>query len=212
MSTPKASLARALHEAADLLVGHGHSDEALTEALRLVEELTETLRDGEKLSKEHRVLVFASEMVGNFGAEIPDDGEVFDAFALSPFSGAENPLRPTHLKYERVGDEIHAEMVAGVAYEGATDRSHGGLTAAVFDDLMGALQRIVGHYGYTQSLEVVYLGRVPIDDTVTFIARLESVEEQTFTMTAEATYDGEVVATSTGIFTALDFERLTADG
>ena len=47
---------------------------------------------------------------------------------------------------------------------------------------MGALQRIVGHYGYTQSLEVVYLGRVPIDDTVTFIARLESVEEQTFTL------------------------------
>ena len=142
MSTPKASLARALHEAADLLVGHGHNDDALTEALRLVEELTETLRDGEKLSKEHRVLVFASEMVGTFGAEIPDDGAVFDAFALSPFSGTENPLRPTHLQYQRVGDEIHAEVVAGVAYEGATDRSHGGLTAAVFDDLMGALQRI----------------------------------------------------------------------
>ena len=160
----------------------------------------------------HRVLVFASEMVGTFGAEIPDDGEVFDAFALSPFSGTENPLRPTHLRYERVGDEIHAEMIAGLAYEGATDRCHGGLTAAVFDDLMGALQRIVGHYGYTRTLEVVYLGRVPVDDTVNFIARLESVDERTFTMTGEAIHDGETVATSTAVFSSVDFERLTADG
>ena len=212
MSGPKANLARAIHEAADLLVGRGHSDDAIAEAMALIDQANETLGQGKVLPKEHRVLVFASEMVNDLGAKVPKDGEFFEAFSLSPFSGQDNPLRPTHMRYQRVGDEVHAEMIAGVAFEGATDRSHGGLTAAVFDDLMGALQRVVGHCGYTRSLEVVYTGRVPIDETVYFVARLDSFDDKTFTMTAEATHDSKVVATSKAVFTAVDFARMAEGG
>lgn len=208
MTTPRASLARALHEAADLVVGRGHSDAALAEASVLIDKANEVLRQGDVLGKEHRVIVFASEMVNELGAKAPADGEIFEAFTLSPFSGAENPLRPAHMQYQRVGDEVHAEMIAGVAFEGATDRSHGGLTAAVFDDLMGALQRIVGHCGYTRTLEVSYRGRVPVDEKVHFVARLESFDDKTFTMTGEATYDGAIVATARAVFTAVDFKRM----
>lgn len=208
MSTPKAALARALHDAADHVVGRDQSDEAISEALALVQRVNEVLGRAAKLTKEHRVLVFASEMVGEFGAAVPQDGESFSAFALSPFSGAENPLRPSHLEYRRVGDEVHAEMIAGVAYEGATDRSHGGLTAAVFDDMMGALQRVVSQAGYTRTLEVSYFGRVPIDDTVYFSARLASTTERSFTIEADASYGGETVATATGVFTSVDFQQL----
>ena len=76
MPTPKESLARSLHEAADHLVGRGHSDEALLEACDAVTGANEILRNGEELSKEHRLLVFLSEMVGVLGARIPEDGEI----------------------------------------------------------------------------------------------------------------------------------------
>lgn len=209
MTSSKAELARALHASADLLVGRGLDDAAIAQALGLIEEANAILATGEELSAQHRVLVFASEMVADLGAAIPEDGAFFDAFSLSPFSGKENPLRPTELKYQRVGQEVHAEMIAGVAYEGATDRSHGGLTAAVFDDVMGALQRIVGHHGYTRTLNVSYLGRVPIDEPVTFVARLETVEERTFTLSADATFAGEKVATASAVFTKVDFAEFT---
>ena len=206
--TPRSELARAVHHTADLVVGRSHADEDLDEARHLIEAANALLRKGEEFSIEHRGLVFASEMVESLGAQVPAEGVYFDAFAQSAFSGVDNPLRPAELTYQRVGDELHAEMVAGIAYEGATDRVHGGLTAAVFDDAMGALQRIVGHYGYTKTLNVSYLGRLPIDETVTFIARLSDADERTFTMIADAIYADEKVATASAVFTEVDFERL----
>lgn len=208
MSSAAADLARALHHAADLLVGRGHEEQALEDARRLVEAANELLSQGEELTPEHRVLVFATEMVAELGAPVPPKGEYFDAFSLSPFSGASNALRPKEITYQRVGDEVRAEMVAGIAYEGATGRAHGGLLAAVFDDLMGALQRIIGHHGFTRTLDVSYLGPVPIDEPVIFVARLESVQERTFTLTSEVTHNGEVVATAEAVFTKVDFSRL----
>ena len=63
MSSTAADLARALHHAADLLVGRGHEEQALEDARRLVEAANELLIQGEELTPEHRVLVFATEMV-----------------------------------------------------------------------------------------------------------------------------------------------------
>lgn len=201
-------LARALHHSADLLIAKGHGPAAVEEALQLVQAANEVLERGDVLTTEHRGLVFASEMVGALGAPVPKDGERFAAFDRSPFSGAENPLSPTRVEYQRVGDEVHAQVIVGAAYEGATDRSHGGLTAAIFDDLMGSLQRIIGRYGFTRTLEVNYLGRVPIDDVIQYAARLDSEDDRTFTLSSEATYDDEIVATAIAVFTKADFERL----
>lgn len=208
MSTPMSDLARALHHSADLLIARGHGAEALNEALRHVQAANLLLEHGDVLTPEHRVLVFASEMVATLGATVPADGEHFTAFNRSPFSGPENALSPTSVTYQRVANEVHAEVTIGAAYEGATGRSHGGLTAAIFDDLMGAAQRVVGCHGYTRTLEVTYLGRVPFDEAVSFVARLESDDERTFTMSSEAIFDGEPVATATAVFTKVDFERL----
>ena len=210
MTQPQFELARAIHSAADLLVGKPHDEKDLREALSLIEAANALLDGGEDLTLEHRALVFASEMVEEFGADVPADGVPFDAFALSPFSGAHNALRPQELVYRRKGEEIHAEMIAGRAYEGAPDRVHGGLTAAVFDDVMGALQRVVHHYGYTRTLHVSYLGRVPIDEPVHFVARLTEFDQRTFTMTAEASYAGEKVAAAKAIFTEIDFEMFNS--
>ena len=53
-----------------------------------------------------------------------------------------------------------------------------------------------------------YLGRVPIDDVIQYAARLDSEDDRTFTLSSEATYDDEIVATAIAVFTKADLERL----
>lgn len=207
MSPNTSDLARKLHECAELLPNADHDTEVLEAVHGLLDQVSGLLAQTEPHTVEHRALLFASEMVVQFGARVPDDGEAFEAFSRSPYSGSHSALRPRELTYIRRGDEVHAEMVTGMAYEGAPDRAHGGLTAAVFDDLMGALQRVIGRYGYTKTLEVSYHARLPIDEQVHFVARLESADGGHFTVTSDAHHGDTLVASAVGVFTEMSPER-----
>jgi len=62
------------------------------------------------------------------------------------------PANPTSVDIttERVGDEAVATVRFGAAFEGAPGRVHGGLAAAVFDDLTGYALAIVQEPGFTE--------------------------------------------------------------
>lgn len=212
MSDPKAQLATAIHAAADSLCSHEVAPETLERARDLVEQANELLASGDLISEEDRLREFASQMIVPMGAPVIEDGGDFEAFVRSPYSGKHNALRPTFVRYQRVGDEVHADVVVGPALEGAPGRAHGGLTAAVFDDVMGAMQRVTGLSGYTRTLEVTYRAKLPIDDVVQFRAELVDQTQRTFTIDAVATHDGKTVATARGVFTLMavpDFVPLT---
>lgn len=211
MPSEQARLASALHAAADLLIEHKNTPEVLEEAAGLADQINELLKQGEPHSLEERGMLFASDMIALFGGVVPDEGGEFEAFRNSPYSGSQNALRPKSVVYRRVGDEVHADVLLGTALEGAPGRAHGGATAAVFDDAMGSVQRVVDKYGYTRTLEVTYRAPLPTDELVQFRCRLVSSTDRTFTMEGEAVHNDTTVATAVAVFTAMTLDRL-ADG
>lgn len=202
-----AGAAAATHRTADLLNSRAIDVADLTAATALIEQANTLLTKGQKRTEEERGIEFASQMVVPMGAPIIEDGSQFEAFVKSPYSGIHNAMRPTSVSYRRVGDELHAEVLVGPALEGAPGRAHGGLTAAVFDDAMGALQRITGLSGYTRTLNVTYRGKVPIDETVSFRVWLAEQNDRTFTADGEVTLDGKTLATARGVFTLIQPEQ-----
>lgn len=208
MPSEKARLASALHTAADLLIERKNSPEVLAEANKLVDQVNGLLSQGDPVPVEDRGLMFASDMVAMFGGEIPDEGVEFEAFQASPYSGSANALRPKSVVYRRVGNEVHADVILGTALEGAPGRAHGGATAALFDDVMGAMQRVVDRYGYTRTLEVTYRAPLPTNEVVVFRSWLTDTTDRTFTMEGEAVHNDTTVATAVGVFTSMSLDRL----
>ena len=203
--------ATAAHRTADLLNSRAIDTEALAAATALIEQANTLLAQGEPKTEEVRGLEFASQMVVPLGAPLIEDGAKFEAFVKSPYSGKHNAMRPTSVSYQRVGDELHAEVLVGPALEGAPGRAHGGLTAAVFDDAMGALQRITGLSGYTRTLNVTYRGKIPIDEAVSFRVWLTEQDDRTFTTNGEVTLAGKTLATARGVFTLIRPEQFIPD-
>lgn len=213
MTDPKSQFAEALHASADLLSSRSVTPEVLVAARDFVERANELLATEPVRSLDDRQAEFASQMVVPMGAPMIPDGAEFEAFTASPYSGKHNAMRPTSVTYRRVGDEVHADVLVGAALEGAPGRAHGGLTAAIFDDVMGAMQRTTGLSGYTRELTVEYLARLPIDEVVRFEAQLASSDDRTFTIEAQAIHGGTTVATAQGVFTSVRFDSdSSADG
>lgn len=65
----------------------------------------------------------------------PDGGEM-DFFRDSVVSGRTNPLG-IGVRVVRVGDAAVGTVALGPAHEGAPRRAHGGVLAAIFDEVMG---------------------------------------------------------------------------
>ena len=193
-----------------MLVSRSHHPEALDHAQALVVAANEILVQGTERPVEDRLVEFASQMVVPMGAPVIQDGEFFSCFRDSPYSGADNAVSPTSVTYQRVGDEVHAEVLLGPSFEGAPGRAHGGATAAMFDDVMGAIQRVSGLSGYTKTLEVEYLGPLPTTETVQFRAFIVNEDESSFTVGAEAIHDSRTVAKSQAVFTLMTAERFTS--
>jgi hypothetical protein len=86
------------------------------------------------------------------------DGEPVVHFDECFVSGPWNPLGIA-IEVHREGDEAVAEVSLGAAFEGAPGRSHGGIVAAIFDDVLGYLLTLIQEPGFTGELTVRYHAR-----------------------------------------------------
>lgn len=134
---------------------------------------------------------------------------VDDALADRAVAGSANPTS-IDVTTTRVGDEAHASVRFGPACEGAPGRVHGGLVAAVFDDLTGYALAVVQEPGFTGRLTVSYRKPVPVDVPITFRARIRAREDRKLHVEAEATDNSEVLATAEALFILVDRERFLA--
>lgn len=99
--------------------------------------------------------------------EMTDPGEFFP---YSPVVGRLNPVAPP-VELRRVdgehGREIHGETVIGAPYNGPPGCVHGGIIAAVFDEVLGCVCVTNGLGGFTGTLTVVYRNTTPLDAPLT---------------------------------------------
>jgi len=123
------------------------------------------------------------------------------------------PANPTSVDVEMRRVEEHegvAEVVFGPAFEGALGRVHGGMVAAVFDDLAGFVLGLVGRPGFSIRLEVSFRSPVPTEVTVEFRVRLRERRGRKLLVEGEARLGDQVLATAEVMMLTVDqahFER-----
>lgn len=110
----------------------------------------------------------------------------------------------------RDGHEAVMRTTLGAAFEGAPGRAHGGVVAALLDEVMGFVLSIHGTPAYTGRLIVTYRAPTPIGVELEMRARLHSRHGRKLRIDAQARAGGKLVAESEGLFVAVDPERFAA--
>lgn len=116
-----------------------------------------------------------------------------------------------HLHPRREGDEVRADFTFGGAHQGAPALAHGGAVAAVCDDLLGHVLRLVRTPAVTRRLEVEYLRPVVLGEPHRLAARLDGQEGRKLWISGEAVgHDGEVRFRALGLFVRVGIEHFLA--
>lgn len=196
----RAAAAAALRRLAHAVMAHD-ADPALLR--RVAHQADATAEIVESAPGRHRR---ADEIKRRLWLAHPDEGPLhhFDECVVS---GRENPMG-IGIRVRRAGAEARATFRLGAAFEGAPGRAHGGIVAAIFDDLMGYVPQILRAPAYTRELTVTYLAPTPVGVDLSARAWLERRDGRKLWTAAEMVHENAVVATGRGLFVALPLERL----
>jgi acyl-coenzyme A thioesterase PaaI-like protein len=197
---PRARAAAALRRLGHAMIGHD-ADEQLLE--RVADAADRVATDLEAAPQRRRDMLELKRRM--FDVEVPDGERVvhFDeCFVSGPF----NPMGIA-IEVHRDGEEAVARVRLGAAFEGAPGRSHGGIVAAIFDDVLGYLLTFLQEPGFTGELTIRYLAATPIDQALEFRARLVEREGRKLRTEAVATAGGETVAEAHATFIVIEPSR-----
>lgn len=123
-------------------------------------------------------------------------------FDLSPLVGLANPVAPPVTLWTD-GDVVRGRVVFGTAYQGPPGAVHGGVVAALFDEVLGFAEWMTGNPGMTGTLKVRYRKPTPLRTELRVEATVERVDGRKI-FTAARLYDGDTVtADAEGIFISL---------
>ncbi len=106
-------------------------------------------------------------------------------FPYSPLVGRLNPISPPATMRRVANDdpsdehcEIHGEVTFTSAFNGPPDCVHGGVIAALFDELLGSTCVVNGIGGYTGTLTVVYRTPTPLGTALTLRGWIDRSERR----------------------------------
>lgn len=128
--------------------------------------------------------------------------EGFDARRLMPWSpliGELNPVSPP-LVFTAEGMRLLGRGRIPRHYVGPEDAVHGGIVAAVFDEIMAQVIMLNGVGGFTGTLTVRYHRPVPIDTDIEITADVKRIEGRKFHTVATLHCNGELMADAKGLF------------
>jgi acyl-coenzyme A thioesterase PaaI-like protein len=127
----------------------------------------------------------------------------------NPVSGVGSPLAPPlDIRADEQG--VSGEVTLGLAYEGPPGYVHGGVSALLMDQLLGAATIAVGLWGMTVHLELDYQGPVPLDTPLVLRARVIEAADRKSVVTgtiAAAADPARTLVSARGVFVAPRPER-----
>lgn len=140
---------------------------------------------------------------GGFGAVAQEDIRIF--YSKGCVYGAHNALAaPIELSFE--GDRAVGRGTFGVPYQGPPGCVHGGIVAAVFDQILGSVNIFRNEPGMTGTLTVYYRRPTPLYRELRFEAWRERKEGRKM-YARGAVYDGDTLtAEAEGVFIAFESE------
>jgi acyl-coenzyme A thioesterase PaaI-like protein len=192
--------ATALRHLGHAIVGHEVPDEVFERITAFVDTILPGLRAGAPRSRP------VDDMKRRLFDAPPPDGASMDHFPDCVVSGQANPMGIA-IGCQRQADDAVARVTLGAAFEGAPGRAHGGVVAAIFDDVMGFVLSMEQTPAFTGSLTVRYLAPTPVREPLEFRARLDRREDRKLWLVGEA-FAGELqVAAAEALFIAIPPER-----
>jgi len=199
--------AAALRHLDDAFVAHDADDVLLARIADEARRATADLRTGDRRD---RAALLAAHFEGMAALGPIDADRIDEALRTTenPMTdravcGTTNPLA-AECTWGYEGDEVVVGTVLGAAYEGAPRRCHGGMVAALFDDIAAGVLPLAGVAAYTGELTVRYLRPVPIEEPLEFRARIDALEGRKLRASAECRCGGEVVATAAVLYITVD--------
>lgn len=198
----RAAAGRAIRDIGHDLVGHEVPTELVDRVARTLQALSAELAAHPTRSR-HSGRATSSDW-----GPIPADLEEMTSHDERPFSGRSSPWG-LDLHVRREGDEAVARLTLRAAHEGAPGRSHGGIVAALFDDVYGFVLDMNAQPGFTGELGVRYVAGTPVGRPLECRVRLDRRDGRKLYMAGELidSTNGSVVATSTATFIAIDADR-----
>lgn len=210
-ATPKSRI-----EAATQLNRLSHALLARTSDAKLIAELASTARQlGNRLesnplrdrtSDYDAAPQFMHALSAEPGGGLVADGEIVDAFADSPVTGRFNPFS-MGLIVRRDGHQAVGSVTLERGWEGAPDRSHGGVVAALVDETMGCLLPILGAMAFTGELTLRYSAPCPLGVPIVFRAWSERREGRKFFLKCTGEGPGGMFVESTAVFITVEADR-----
>jgi hypothetical protein len=196
---PLNRLADALRRIGDAAVGHPLPEAEIAAAADAMVRIADALDESASPAKRPRFQ--------------PDtSGHPQDFFPSSPMIGFANPIAPPVEVWSVEGNggqrEIRGRVTFGYAYEGPPTCVHGGIIAALFDEVMGAANIITENPGMTGTLTVRYRQPTPLLAPLAIVARFTGSERRKVFTWAGLYYDGALTAEAEGIFIKMDPNRL----
>ncbi|KAA1190056.1 PaaI family thioesterase [Pseudohalioglobus sediminis] len=127
------------------------------------------------------------------------ENDLTHCMPYSPVSGRRNPVAPS-IRMWRDGGEVRGEALFSATYAGPPNSVHGGVIAAVFDELLSMANVISGAAGFTGTLTVKYHRHTPLQQPIELWAVNDRNTGRKQFSRAEMRVDGEVTASAEGLF------------
>lgn len=197
---------RAIRDIGHAVVGHHATIEQLERITRQLDNLVAELVVLPTRSR-------AAERSSGQWGQPPADGAVITSYDERPVSGRSSPWG-LDIEVHRDGDEAVARLTLRAAHEGAPGRSHGGIVAALFDDVYGFVLTLYSQPGFTGEITIRYEAGTPIGRPLECRVRQDRRDGRKLFMSGELidVDDATVVARSTATFIAIDESQfLSAD-
>ena len=194
-------------EAASLMRQLGHEFVGRTLSDDELETLSRTMRTllDEVRTAPPRVRALSRDRLEEFTLTIPTFDEIGERqlFSDSIVAGAANPMGLAAQLW-RDGDVACVRVTLGKAFEGAPGRAHGGVIAALLDEVMGLMNVIHGAMAFTAQLDITYVAPTPVGEPI--IARAWLARRDNRKQFVEATLhaDDVLVASAKALFITLD--------
>lgn len=195
---------RAIRDLNHAFIGRHGTPEQIERLAEVVEEISAELWPLDPRARDER------DFADRHADEYPQ-GRFHHDFDDRPISGASSPYG-LDLELHRHGDEIEARLTLRSAHEGAPGRSHGGIVAALFDDVFGFVLDVVHEAAFTGDLYIRYHAPTPLFRQLACRVRLADRDDRKLYFTGELTdvESGTVVATAKATFITVDQERFAS--
>jgi acyl-coenzyme A thioesterase PaaI-like protein len=127
-------------------------------------------------------------------------------FPYSPLIGPRNPLAPPAELSVRDG-RVHGRVRFGAAYTGPPTSVHGGVIAALFDELLGCANLANEVGGMTGTLRIRYRAPTPIGEELRLEGWVERIEGRKITARGTMHHGDTLTAEADGVFIQGSMQR-----